>query len=398
MYVTGTTKRLELVEKKLDVLLDRMLRYDDLQSANVQTTPLTQPPANPTGLQYAGVQVTPTLQQPNTPVHAGLSTNEMACDEDWEYSWTRAEDMSPEYWGATSYADNFLATPIPGQQIPTSKQTSVQQPPRVVDSWQQQTPRVIDRWQKPSPVVVEQQQGTPNRQQRTPTIMDNRQQRTPMIMDNRQQRTSMIIDGPQQRSPVVIGGQYPAGEQQTPIVLDAQEQQTDAQEQETPMVVDAQEQQTPIVVPDQSISKRPPVLKQVTNNPYSLPSHHRPPRPIKAHENALPSSMIVAWDGEKTIQAVIENNHKLAKVSKVSTLAVKIAKEAVFGEMVMRKCTPMGSRELPGLPRKELFEVKQALFDLFPSYWKNSEDFESVWAACIDSIGQACKRLRSKKP
>ena len=32
-------------------------------------------------------------------------------------------------------------------------------------------------------------------------------------------------------------------------------------------------------------------------------------------------------------------------------------------------------RELPGLPRKELFDVKKTLFDLFPSYCKGAEKF-----------------------
>ena len=38
---------------------------------------------------------------------------------------------------------------------------------------------------------------------------------------------------------------------------------------------------------------------------------------------------------------------------------MKLAKEAIFGEEIMRKCTPGGTRELPGLPRKELYEIKK---------------------------------------
>ena len=44
----------------------------------------------------------------------------------------------------------------------------------------------------------------------------------------------------------------------------------------------------------------------------------------------------------------------------------------------MKKCTALGGQEPPGLPRKELFDIKKAIFDLFPSYWKNDEDFEAV--------------------
>ena len=92
---------------------------------------------------------------------------------------------------------------------------------------------------------------------------------------------------------------------------------------------------------------------------------------------------------------MVEQNHKLAKVSKASTLAVKIAVDAVFGVDLMKKCTALGGRELPGLPRVELYQIKQAIYDLFPSYWRNSADFEVVWAACVDAIGQKCKRLRA---
>ena len=42
---------------------------------------------------------------------------------------------------------------------------------------------------------------------------------------------------------------------------------------------------------------------------------------------------------------MIEANHRLAKVSKASTLAVKIARDAVFRETLMKKCTAMGSLE-----------------------------------------------------
>ena len=125
-----------------------------------------------------------------------------------------------------------------------------------------------------------------------------------------------------------------------------------------------------------------------------LPSHHRPPLPIPSYDNALPSSAIEDWPGKKSIMEVIEQNHKLAKVSRASTLSVKIARHAVFGESLMKKCTALGGRELPGLPRQELYTIKRAIFDLFPSYWKNVEDFEAVWTGCIDGIGQLCKRLR----
>ena len=43
---------------------------------------------------------------------------------------------------------------------------------------------------------------------------------------------------------------------------------------------------------------------------------------------------------------------------KPPTLAVKLAKEAFFGENIMKQCTPLGERELPGLPTVELGTLK----------------------------------------
>ena len=107
----------------------------------------------------------------------------------------------------------------------------------------------------------------------------------------------------------------------------------------------------------------------------------------------LPSSAIEDWPSQKTISLVIEENHKQTKVSKASTLAVKIATEAVFGQFIMKKCTALRGRDLPGLPRAELHKIKKAIYDLFPSYWNNSEDFETTWSNCVDATGQTRKRL-----
>ena len=84
------------------------------------------------------------------------------------------------------------------------------------------------------------------------------------------------------------------------------------------------------------------------------------------------------------------------KGSKLPALPVKLAKEAFFGERIMKQCTPLGRRELPSLPTAELSKLKEALFSYTPQYWTNIAEFESLWTDCIASIGQACKRLRNK--
>lgn len=85
---------------------------------------------------------------------------------------------------------------------------------------------------------------------------------------------------------------------------------------------------------------------------------------------------------------------KLKVESKIGTLAVKLARTSFFGPDVMAKCTVQGVRDYPGLPSAELGELKIALFRLFPQYWSNPAEFESLWGTCIEALGQACKRLR----
>ena len=55
-------------------------------------------------------------------------------------------------------------------------------------------------------------------------------------------------------------------------------------------------------------------------------------------DNTLPSSVI---NKEKLaeVKVVITKYPKLKMVSKASTLTVKLAKEAIFGEDIMKQCT-----------------------------------------------------------
>ena len=78
------------------------------------------------------------------------------------------------------------------------------------------------------------------------------------------------------------------------------------------------------------------------------------------------------------VDVVVAKYPKLRVVGKASRLAVKLAKESVFGEEVMRQCTIFGTRQLPGLPREELFQLKKAAFNQFPQFWSHPAQFESV--------------------
>ena len=95
-----------------------------------------------------------------------------------------------------------------------------------------------------------------------------------------------------------------------------------------------------------------------------------------------------------SIESVAHTHHHLCVPSKATTLAVKLARKAVFGDSVMKRCTPYGARDFPGLPTTELAELKEAIRNLFPMYWNKPQEFEVLWTKCVDAIGQACKHLR----
>ena len=75
-------------------------------------------------------------------------------------------------------------------------------------------------------------------------------------------------------------------------------------------------------------------------------------------------------------------------VRNISTLCVKLAKEAVFGE-VMKRCTLGRTRKLPGLPHSELYNLKKTILQQFPRYRQCLHEFEGVWRKCWNSIEQA---------
>ena len=80
-------------------------------------------------------------------------------------------------------------------------------------------------------------------------------------------------------------------------------------------------------------------------------------------------------------------------ISRVLTLAQRLASQSYFGDNMLSKCTVMGCRDSPTLPLRELNNLKQKLFLLFPNFWANPLDFEETWTRCTVSIGQRSKRM-----
>ena len=76
----------------------------------------------------------------------------------------------------------------------------------------------------------------------------------------------------------------------------------------------------------------------------------------------------------------------------VGLLAITLAREAIFGNEIMAECTPTGTKNKKALPQKELFQIKLAIFQLYPNFWLEPERFEDVWRVCHTAIQQACGR------
>ena len=149
----------------------------------------------------------------------------------------------------------------------------------------------------------------------------------------------------------------------------------------------------PMHVHSSSLSSDPCSSSQQPSTPKrsAPPTSNESPLPLsKTTMNALPSSSINK-ERLSSIEDVIQKYPKLKQESKAGTLACKLAKEAIFGADVMKQCTPIGNRELPGLPEKELKMLKKAIYMRFPQYWGNKVEFEPVWKKCLESVQQCCK-------
>lgn len=131
----------------------------------------------------------------------------------------------------------------------------------------------------------------------------------------------------------------------------------------------------------------------------SQPSGGQPPRclPVKTRKAATTlSSSAIAYNKLSDPDSVIAKYKTYHAVSKAPTLAIKLASQAYFGDDILKRCTVYGFREQPALPVKELNDLKQKVFSIFPQFWANPVEFEGTWGLCTEAIGQSCKRLRKE--
>ena len=130
-------------------------------------------------------------------------------------------------------------------------------------------------------------------------------------------------------------------------------------------------------------------------SPSDAPGPEAPPLRHANLNSPLPSSEIPKQT-LLSVNVVLNANCDLKGEEKAGTLCQKLAKEAMFGPDVMRRCTPAGPKELPALPKTELFALKTVMFRQLPQFWHRPNEFEKkIWKEkCWVAIEQACKRLR----
>ena len=96
------------------------------------------------------------------------------------------------------------------------------------------------------------------------------------------------------------------------------------------------------------------------------------------------------------ITVTLAKYHYLAKETKLSSLAVKLARESFFGEAVMSESTVYGARDKKQLPSEKVLQLKETLLNLCPQYKYHPHQFEPIWNKSCDAINHACAKLRSK--
>ena len=138
--------------------------------------------------------------------------------------------------------------------------------------------------------------------------------------------------------------------------------------------------------------------QSLSQSPWITATHCSMPKPIgpvSAKYQELAAEEIDRA-GLKSIPEVLQKYPDLQTESKIGILAVKLAREALFGDKTLKRCTPRGWQDIPALPQAELNLLKTALWNQFPRYWSCPEEFERRWVVAQDAVAQACKRLRHK--
>jgi hypothetical protein len=136
-------------------------------------------------------------------------------------------------------------------------------------------------------------------------------------------------------------------------------------------------------------------LDGITIDPIPNDCNLKPIPPIHPNFTELSSSRIER-SKLKPVHHVLSTYSDMIEKEKIGQLAVKLSKEAIFGDSVLQQCTPRGWPGVPALPQRELGFLKRLLYEQFTSYHSSPGTFEKKWTTAQDAVGQACKRLRKK--
>ncbi len=119
-------------------------------------------------------------------------------------------------------------------------------------------------------------------------------------------------------------------------------------------------------------------------------------KPIEIHDSvSYLSSSEINSDSLVSIDEVLWKYRRYIVTEKVSALARRLAIEAVFGNDILKKCTPKGRTKLPALPTDLLYTLKQTLLNACPSYWAKPVQFEDVWnKKCLSGLKALCNEAR----
>ena len=101
--------------------------------------------------------------------------------------------------------------------------------------------------------------------------------------------------------------------------------------------------------------------------------------PLNAKIIALPSEEIPR-EKLASIPQTLQKHFGLRTEAKIGMLVVKLTREAIFGNEIMKKCMPRGWKDFPALPQEELALLKRTIYKQFPHFWSCSEQFEQKWA------------------
>ena len=116
---------------------------------------------------------------------------------------------------------------------------------------------------------------------------------------------------------------------------------------------------------------------------FNPPPANQPVCPVNLAGNLSDSGNMVT---SEQIKLKYSGLHSEAKIG---SMAVKLAKESIFGEEIMKKSTVKGCRNLAALPENGLKELKESLLTLFPQYSQSPTLFEPLWAKSLEAVGQA---------